>query len=351
MTGRVIGLVSRKWPPAMGGMETYAVRLSEALGAYGAIRDLVLPGRANGSPPTTLALLSWGLLTTLRLLLARGRFDAVLICDMAIWPMAVAAGGRKAIAAHGTDVAFGRRGGVRGRLYSWWLRLGASLTRDVPVVANSQATAALARDHGFSDVIVISLATDMRPPAPAPASHRSLLFAGRLVARKGCGWFIRNVLPHLPEDVTLRVAGTVWDEAEGEALASPRVMHLGALDSEALALEYASALAVIVPNIDVETAEIEGFGLVAVEAAAAGGIVLAAEHSGLVDAVIDGVTGHLLPPGDIDAWRAAVIEVAALTAEDRGTRQSVSRKAAAARFSWGRVAEETAEVLGLKAAP
>ena len=50
---------------------------------------------------------------------------------------------------------------------------------------------------------VVPLATDMRPAGPIGRPKSFALFAGRLVERKGCAWFIRNVpreagtLPHV----------------------------------------------------------------------------------------------------------------------------------------------------------
>ena len=50
----------------------------------------------------------------------------------------------------------------------------------------------------------------------------------------------------------------------------------------------------------------EGYGVVAREAMAWGRPVVASGVGGLVDAVEDGVTGLLVPPGDVGALRAAL---------------------------------------------
>jgi glycosyltransferase involved in cell wall biosynthesis len=49
--------------------------------------------------------------------------------------------------------------------------------------------------------------------------------------------------------------------------------------------------------------------MVAREAMAYGRVVVATRVGGLVDAVDDGATGVLVPPGDVQALRAAVTEV------------------------------------------
>ncbi|MBS1679479.1 MAG: glycosyltransferase family 4 protein [Actinobacteria bacterium] len=53
----------------------------------------------------------------------------------------------------------------------------------------------------------------------------------------------------------------------------------------------------------------EPFGIVALEAGAAGKPVLASAVGGLRDVVVDGVTGRLLPGGDVAALRAAMAEL------------------------------------------
>ena len=53
----------------------------------------------------------------------------------------------------------------------------------------------------------------------------------------------------------------------------------------------------------------EGFGLVAVEAMAAGRAVVATEASSLPEIVRDGVDGRLVPPRSPDALAAALVEL------------------------------------------
>jgi phosphatidyl-myo-inositol dimannoside synthase len=87
--------------------------------------------------------------------------------------------------------------------------------------------------------------------------------------------------------------------------------------------------------------EYEGFGLVAPEAAAAGGMVLAADCDGLRDAVIDGVTGRLLPPADAPAWAAAVVDAARQSIEERAEQSAASQHEAVRRYNWKLVAQKT----------
>jgi glycosyltransferase involved in cell wall biosynthesis len=344
--------ITRKWPPAVGGMETYSAELAAALAPRLQLEVAALPGRPDGQPPGAVALLGFGLRQGWRVLTRGGALDAVHGGDMAIWPLVALSrlGGRPAplLSAHGTDVGFAFRPGFRPALYRAYMRLGARLAGRPRVIANSEATARHARALGFGRIAVVPLGCRVAEAPPAQATAHGLapgrfvLFAGRLVRRKGLGWFVREVLPGLPGGLELAVAGTVWDRSEAEALAAPGVRWLGPLAPEALHGLMAEALCVVVPNVAAGRGHFEGFGLVAAEAAAAGGRVLAARIDGFTDSVIDGVTGTLLPPGDAPAWRAAIDALAAEAPEVRRAAAQSARAAARREFSWERVAADTA---------
>ena len=340
--------ITRKWPPAMGGMETYSLRLTEELNKLVAIDVVALPGRPDGRPPRTVALLRFPL-TVLAHWFSRPTVPDVLhLGDMAVWPMAILswfAFGRTrvTISAHGTDVSYQRRKGLKGRLYGHYLRLGARLLRNATVIANSRATREVAAETGWHCSCVIPLATDMRGPEPDGSHDGSILFAGRLVELKGGSWFIREVFPLLPADIVMKVAGTVWAKSEGNWLENPRIKFLGPLNRDELARAYARALCVVIPNIPVSSGEYEGFGLVAPEAASAGGVVIASACDGLLDAVIDEETGLFARPGDAGHWRQRIMEVAGWDATQRRTFIAQSMAIAAERFSWTRVARQTME--------
>lgn len=348
--------LTRKWPPAVGGMETYSFELVAELRALGHDVDLhALPGSANGSAPSGLRILFFGMRKAVELLTGfggRGGWQAIQGGDMAIWPLVALARLRArhaavVLAAHGTDVGYAERPGLGGWLYRHYLRLGAKVLTEALVAANSQATAERVRMAGFATVHVIPLAC--RPPIPCSAflpdglkSGQFLLFAGRLVRRKGLAWFVREVLPALPSGTVLAVAGTVWDRSEAAALRDPRVRWLGSLGQERLAALMAEAACVVVPNIPAGPGHFEGFGLVAVEAAAAGAIVLAPRLDGFTDSVIEGETGQLLPPGDAPAWIAALETVLGRSPAERASAAERTRRTAGTRFTWTRVARETA---------
>jgi glycosyltransferase involved in cell wall biosynthesis len=271
------------------------------------------------------------------------------IGDLASWPLALLRWLRTprpaiVLSAHGTDVSYPRRKGWKGRLYRAYLKLGARMNGGAVVIANSAATASAAAETGWRGATIVPLATDLTASDSLCSPEPHLLFAGRLIEQKGCSWFVRNVLPQLPDRIRLKVAGPVWDKAEAIVLEHPRVDNLGLLDKDALVEAYRQALCVVVPNIELPTGEFEGFGLVAVEAAAVGGLVLASATGGLIEAVKDGVTGFAVTPGDADAWRARILDVSSW--DPKARRAFLLRAMARSReaYSWHRVAGDVLKI-------
>ncbi|HEV2980379.1 MAG TPA: glycosyltransferase, partial [Solirubrobacteraceae bacterium] len=79
----------------------------------------------------------------------------------------------------------------------------------------------------------------------------------------------------------------------------PEAEFLGRIEHEQLVELYASARAVVVPSP-------EEFGMVAVEAQAAGRPVVAAAYGGALETVLDGETGRLAALDDVDAFARAI---------------------------------------------
>ncbi len=96
----------------------------------------------------------------------------------------------------------------------------------------------------------------------------------------------------------IRVVGSGPDH-EALRAAYPEAEFLGRADDAQLAQLYAEARAVIVPSV-------EEFGIVAVEAQAAGRPVVAAAAGGALETVLDGRTGRLVPLDDVEQFAAAI---------------------------------------------
>lgn len=82
----------------------------------------------------------------------------------------------------------------------------------------------------------------------------------------------------------------------------------------------------------------EGSSIVTVEALAHGCPVVASRAGGIPDKVIDGESGRLVEPGDVDALARALVEVASLPAAHRRRWGERSRRLCEERFLWSRIA-------------
>jgi phosphatidylinositol alpha-1,6-mannosyltransferase len=142
--------------------------------------------------------------------------------------------------------------------------------------------------------------------------QRPLVLAlSRLVPRKGLDVLIR-ALAGLDDSVQLAIAGSGRDERRLMDLAvshqvHPRVRFLGRLSPEEIAPLYASADVFSMLCRDRWGGlEAEGFGIVFVEAAACGIPSVAGRSGGSHEAVVDGETGFVVPPRDVEAVRGAL---------------------------------------------
>ena len=165
-----------------------------------------------------------------------------------------------------------------------------------PVRASIEET--LPRLRGRVDLIRNGLRLDVEP-VPWPADGY-LLCVGRLLEQKGFDVAIdalARVSSRYP-NLELVIAGVGPDgeilrkQAESVGL-EDRVRFVGRLPHERVLQALGEAAALIVPS-----RSIEGFSLVALEAAHSARPVIASRVGGIVDTVEDGVTGVLVSPGD-----------------------------------------------------
>jgi len=140
-----------------------------------------------------------------------------------------------------------------------------------------------------------------------------LLTVGRQVKRKGHEWFIRNVIPKIQSDF---VYVTVGDGPEADNIReaveqSPlrdRIHLLGRQPDEVLLQAYAGADLFIMPNIPVP-GDMEGFGIVLLEANLANTPAVAADLEGIKDVIAPGENGYRVPTEDAQAFSNKVDEV------------------------------------------
>lgn len=189
------------------------------------------------------------------------------------------------------------------------------------------------------------------PPARVAAARERhtpdgfplLLYVGRLEYEKG----VQDLVAALPRirrahpGTRLLVAGTgtaadLLVDAARTHRVRRSVTFLGHRPDAELATLLAAVDAVVLPS------RYEPFGIVALEAAAAGAPLVASTAGGLGDIVVDGTTGASFPPGDVAGLARAVGTVladpAAATERARTARGRLGEE-----FDWPRIAAATAD--------
>jgi phosphatidylinositol alpha-1,6-mannosyltransferase len=145
------------------------------------------------------------------------------------------------------------------------------------------------------------------------------------VRRKGVAWFVRSVMPRLPEDVVLLVVGEGPEMADiaqaiDERGLNNRVRLAGRVDESMLMRALAGSDVFVMPNIPV-AGDMEGFGVVMLEAGLLDLPTVASGIEGILDVITDGVNGLLVAPGDAEGFAEAIRRCLSATAlaDDRAT--------------------------------
>jgi len=166
---------------------------------------------------------------------------------------------------------------------------------------------------------------------------KTLITTGRLVQRKGVTWFLKEVFPKL-KDYKYIIVG---DGPEKENIAEEiqkngwqkRVRIVDNATDEQIRELYADADIFVMPNIKV-AGDAEGFGIVALEASAAGLPVIASNIEGIRDAIADGKNGYLVDEKDAEGFVKAIKNAKA----DKSFSDYTLKE-----YSWRKIAEQYVE--------
>ncbi len=336
----MILFITRKHPPSIGGMQKLSQSLTVEVGKL--------------APTTTI---SWGYSTlflplfllyalagaTLTILFNR-RIQVVHLSDALLAPLGVFLKTLfrvpVVVTVHGLDITFNNR------LYQWlipgWLaRMDklicvSSYTRDqcirrgIPadiceVIPNGVNMAEFACNFSEEGVAAVEAAVGRRLQG-----RKALLTVGRLIERKGVVHFLDKIYPRVlarcPDTCYLIVGDGPLREIIETRIASlhleDHVALLGQVDDAALKAAYHLAALFVMPNVPVPN-DIEGFGLVALEAGAAERYVIASRLDGIPEAVVSPENGLLIDPGDADAFADAIVGLL----EDDALRAEQGRRA------------------------
>jgi glycosyltransferase involved in cell wall biosynthesis len=236
----------------------------------------------------------------------RRRSARIHVADAAGLPLGVIcrwlSGGVLSATVCGLDVVYPKR------WYQMMLRF--CLERCDKVICISDATAEEVHKRGIVAEKITVIPCGIHPEDRSASSTRDpqlLVTVGRLVPRKGVAWFVEHVFPRLlatNPDLHYIIIGD-GPEHRKIALIIDR-LHLS--DSVSIwtdasddvcksVLDTASLF--VAPNIHID-GDMEGFGIVCLEAGERGLQIAAANIEGLKDAVIDGQTGRFFESENAD---------------------------------------------------
>lgn len=372
-----VAFVSHSFPPEgrplanVGGMQRVAVELNEALHAHPDVEVSTLALRSTWR---------WTHVRTVPFLAKMGRrisqlakckeIDVVLFSSMVTAPLAIPLrstleenGVAAAAIVHGRDVT------LPFPPYQWFVpRVFGALDLVLPV---SRATGAACRARGLPEakLHVVPNGIDLdrfaapsdkaamrrqlraalgNPDHPLPEEALLLCSVGRQVERKGFAWFVDHVMPLFPGDVHYWLAGDGPRQEEIRAAAARhqlegRVRLLGRVPNEELEFLYRGADLFIMPNVPVN-GDMEGFGVVILEAGRCGCPTIAARLEGIRDVITEGENGHLVESKNPWAFFEAVMRYH----DNRGALHDASTRAVAyveEHFGWSAIADRYVRAL------
>jgi glycosyltransferase involved in cell wall biosynthesis len=303
--------LSRAYPPVIGGIERQNHELFTSLSRIAEVK-IIANRHGKKNLPFFIPLV------LLRTLILLPRYDAILLGDGMLsiigWVIKLLSNKKVMCIVHGLDVTF-----INHIYQYFWV--DCFLPRVDLIVAVSEATRreCIRRGLPAGKVEVIPNGVYLNSffcevdqgdliamPGKANGNRKIILTVGRLVRRKGVAWFIKSVMPRLSEDVIYLVVGDGEDRPIIERVImenklNNRVFLLGHVDEDQKKKIYAVTDLYIQPNIKV-TGDIEGFGLVVLEAGASCTWVIAARLEGLQEAVREGMNGVLVEAENEDEF-------------------------------------------------
>jgi phosphatidyl-myo-inositol dimannoside synthase len=374
-------IISWNFPPRRGGIEYVVSHL------FGGLRErhpvLVITGRAPFPRPAEedvfrapySGLIFFSLYTLwrgARLLLRSPKTKVIFGGSVMVTPLVLILArlfGRKAVVqAHGLDVIYANK--FYQAICVRWLRFCDR------IVANSGYTAFLVAQKRVRQEIISVIPPGVQTesftePTDVDAIKKgfglqgkhAILFVGRLAKRKGVKEFIENsfakIVSKIP-NVCFVVVGnnpseslTHRDDMMGQIKAVICAMGLlnhvqlrGAVDDNEVIKLYQACDVVVLPAL-AETDDVEGFGIVLLEAAAAGKPAVATRVGGIPDAIEHEKTGVLVNAGDYEGLAQAVLSLLNDPLA-RGKMGRVARQRAEKEFGWEEIVDryETAFRVG-----
>lgn len=255
---------------------------------------------------------------------------------------------------HGLDVI------VDSKIYQWFFL--PLIKKSNLILVNSKHTRGLAIAAGIDPLCIKILSPgvalpDLSNKVAASQQFRLkynigdapfILIAGRITARKGIAEFIKNVIPNItavhPELQLIIIGDEAVDAMKHLAgikdniLATVNALNLqanvkllGSVDDAMLSAAFFSAEMLIFPVLNIAN-DVEGFGMVAIEAAAHGLATAGFAVGGVPDAISHNNSGWLVSPGDYSQLSSVILDVCSSPKSDLVTSERCIEFAK--QFSW-----------------
>jgi phosphatidylinositol alpha-1,6-mannosyltransferase len=368
-------LATLDFPPRAGGIQQVCLELSRALSRLGIAVHVFAPSQPGDvefdrNEPYAVTRYRAGRTRepVLALALLRALHERPRPVLFAQWtgallgalPRSIAGLPRFGIITHGKELLLARSGPRASGAFAAVIR--TVLNRADVIFAVSEYTAALARERGAhpSRVRRLHLGVDAEiffPDAAAmpaeicAAAGPFLVTVARLVPRKGIDTAIEAVAELVRDrpELSYLVIGDGPDRARLQSLVTSRGLQdrvhlLGELPADGLRRVLRAAdLFVLASREDTQARDVEGFGLVLLEAQASGVPVIAARSGGMPDALREGESGLLVPQDDPSSLARAMRQL--LGDPQRLERMGRSAHAFALAHPWRRTAEEIRSAL------
>ncbi len=346
--------ISRKYPPSVGGMQKMNYALIRRLGKDAKV-TVIKWGHSQAFLPLFLI---WAFIRSLFLLAKKP--DVIYLGDALLAPLGVLIKAilRRpvAVTVHGRDIVF--------PFPLYRTIISFSLNRLDRVIGVSRNTTSLCKKSGVKDSLCATVhnGTDPEKQTPSPSDTQAakrwliqngieldpnrllLITVGRLVRRKGIGQFVKEIMPLLVSSRPRLLYMIVGEGKEQKAIEieierrhlKDNVFMAGYLPDNIVRGLMTLAKAFIMPNITVD-GDVEGFGIVVLEANCAELPVVAYDIEGLRDAIVDGKNGYLVEPNRPRAF-AEVVERLLSDESQRSEIGKRSREFIGERYSWDRCA-------------
>jgi glycosyltransferase involved in cell wall biosynthesis len=318
--------ITRKYPPSVGGMEKVSYNLSQELSKQIPTSIIAWGGSQKWLPFFLIKAFFQSLFT-----IPSKNITNIHIADGLLSPLGLVLKiiSRKKVTAtvHGLDITY------KNKLYQAIVLRCLSRLDKIICISSATLDECVKRGIPASKCTVIpwgvypdefkikATRKDLEKLAGMDLKNKKVLTTvGRLVRRKGVAWFIENVMPKLSNEYVYVVAGdgpekvNIQQKIVFQKL-DKRVKLLGKVSYHDLKVLYNTADVFVMPNIKVED-DIEGFGIVAIEASSTGTPVVASRIDGIGDVICNSKNGFLVQPYNAKHYLELLKQAATLNREN-----------------------------------